>query len=213
MRRLLSRPARLTRAQIITGKTLVHLILSGLLAFQFFLGVTNQLGADPVEALINFTGLNAIHLLFITLLVSPAARHLPCGDIMRYRRLLGLYVFAYAVSHLLVYIFFELQRDWSLLASEIIERPYIIVGLCALMILTALTVTSFESLRKKMGRRWQSLHNLIYVCLVLVLLHFSWSQKTIIAEPLIYWAVAAILLLPRKDKIKTWFGFSKRKRR
>ncbi|WP_343210977.1 protein-methionine-sulfoxide reductase heme-binding subunit MsrQ [Alteromonas lipotrueiana] len=175
--------------------------------------MTNQLGADPVEALINFTGLNAIHLLFITLLVSPAARHLPCGDIMRYRRLLGLYVFAYAVSHLLVYIFFELQRDWSLLASEIIERPYIIVGLCALMILTALTVTSFESLRKKMGRRWQSLHNLIYVCLVLVLLHFSWSQKTIIAEPLIYWAVAAILLLPRKDKIKTWFGFSKRKRR
>lgn len=213
MRRLLSRPARLTRAQIITGKTLVHLILSGLLAFQFFLGVTNQLGADPVEALINFTGLNAIHLLFITLLVSPAARHLPCGDIMRYRRLLGLYVFVYALSHLLVYIFFELQRDWSLLASEIIERPYIIVGLCALMILTALTVTSFESLRKKMGRRWQSLHNLIYVCLVLVLLHFSWSQKTIIAEPLIYWAVAAILLLPRKDKIKTWFGFSKRKRR
>lgn len=213
MRRLLSRPARLTRAQIITGKTLVHLVLLGLLAFQFFLGVTNQLGADPVEALINFTGLNAIHLLFITLLVSPAARHLPCGDIMRYRRLLGLYVFAYALSHLLVYIFFELQRDWSLLASEIIERPYIIVGLCALMILIALTVTSFESLRKKMGRRWQSLHNLIYVCLVLVLLHFSWSQKTIIAEPLIYWAVAAILLLPRKDKIKTWFGFSKRKRR
>ncbi|QPG04446.1 sulfoxide reductase heme-binding subunit YedZ [Salinimonas marina] len=213
MRRLLARPARLTRAQILTGKTLVHLILAGLLTFQFFLGASNQLGADPVEALINFTGLNAVHLLFITLLVSPAARHLPCGDIMRYRRLLGIYTFVYALSHLLVYILFELQQDWSLLASEITERPYIIVGLCALLILTALTVTSFESLRKKMGRRWQSLHNLIYICMPLVLLHYSWSQKTIIAEPLVYWALAALVLLPRKDKIRSWFAFSKTRRR
>ena len=213
MRRLLARPARLTRAQIITGKTLVHLMVAGLLAFQFFLGVTNQLGADPVEALINFTGLNAVHLLFITLLVSPAARHLPCGDLMRYRRLLGIYTFVYALSHLLVYILFELQQDWSLLASEIIKRPYIIVGLCALLILTALTATSFDALRKTMGRRWQSLHNLIYVCLLLVLLHYSWSQKTVIAEPLVYWALAAVVLLPRKDKIGNWFTFNKTKTR
>ncbi|WP_137167194.1 protein-methionine-sulfoxide reductase heme-binding subunit MsrQ [Salinimonas lutimaris] len=202
MKRLLSRPARLTRPQILVGKSLVHLLLLGLLAFQFQLGLSDQLGADPVQALLNFTGLNAIHLLLITLLVSPAAKHLPCADLMKYRRLLGLYVFVYALAHLTTYILFELQLNWPLIGSEIIKRPYITVGFAALLILAALSVTSPNSIRRRMGRRWQKLHNLIYLCAGLALLHYSWSQKVLLAEPLIYWAIAIVILLLRKDKFR-----------
>lgn len=202
MKRLLSRPARLTRPQILVGKTLIHLILLGLLAFQFQLGLTDQLGADPVQALLNFTGLNAIHLLLITLLVSPAAKHLPCADLMKYRRLLGLYVFVYALAHLATYILFELQLNWPLIGSEIIKRPYITVGFAALLILAALSVTSPNAIRRRMGRRWQKLHNLIYLCVPLALLHYSWSQKVVLAEPLIYWAIAILILILRKDKFR-----------
>ena len=200
MKRLLSRPVRLTRPQMLVGKTLIHLLLSGLLAFQFQLGLSDQLGADPVQALLNFTGLNAIHLLLITLLVSPVARYLPCGDIMKYRRMLGLYVFVYALAHLATYILFELQLNWPLIGSEIIERPYITVGFAALLILTALSLSSPDTVRRRMGRRWQKLHNLIYLCVPLALLHYSWSQKVVLAEPLLYWAVAVLILALRKDK-------------
>lgn len=202
MKRLLSRPARLTRPQILVGKTLIHLLLLGLLAFQFQLGLTDQLGADPVQALLNFTGLNAIHLLLITLLVSPAAKHLPCADLLKYRRLLGLYVFVYAMAHLATYILFELQLNWPLIGSEIIKRPYITVGFAALLILAALSVTSLNNIRRRMGRRWQKLHNLIYLCVPLALLHYSWSQKVVLAEPLIYWAIAILILILRKDKFR-----------
>ena len=202
MKRLLSRPARLTRPQILVGKTLIHLILLGLLAFQFQQGLTDQLGADPVQALLNFTGLNAIHLLLITLLVSPAAKHLPCADLMKYRRLLGLYVFVYELAHLATYILFELQLNWPLIGSEIIKRPYITVGFAALLILAALSVTSPNAIRRRMGRRWQKLHNLIYLCVPLALLHYSWSQKVVLAEPLIYWAIAILILILRKDKFR-----------
>lgn len=202
MKRLLSRPARLARPQILVGKTLIHLLLLGLLAFQFQLGLTDQLGADPVQALLNFTGLNAIHLLLITLLVSPAAKHLPCADLLKYRRLLGLYVFVYAMAHLATYILFELQLNWPLIGSEIIKRPYITVGFAALLILAALSVTSLNNIRRRMGRRWQKLHNLIYLCVPLALLHYSWSQKVVLAEPLIYWAIAILILILRKDKFR-----------
>lgn len=202
MKRLLSRPARLARPQILVGKTLIHLLLLGMLAFQFQLGLTDQLGADPVQALLNFTGLNAIHLLLITLLVSPAAKHLPCADLLKYRRLLGLYVFVYAMAHLATYILFELQLNWPLVGSEIIKRPYITVGFAALLILAALSVTSLNNIRRRMGRRWQKLHNLIYLCVPLALLHYSWSQKVVLAEPLIYWAIAILILILRKDKFR-----------
>lgn len=202
MKRLLSRPARLTRPQILVGKTLIHLLLLGMLAFQFQLGLTDQLGADPVQALLNFTGLNAIHLLLITLLVSPAAKHLPCADLLKYRRLLGLYVFVYAMAHLATYILFELQLNWPLIGSEIIKRPYITVGFAALLILAALSVTSLNNIRRRMGRRWQKLHNLVYLCVPLALLHYSWSQKVVLAEPLIYWAIAILILILRKDKFR-----------
>jgi len=200
--KLLNKPLRLSAWQISLSKTLLHLLILGWVIFTFYLGVTDNLGADPVKALIHFTGIGALNLLLITLLISPAARYLPAPVLMRFRRMLGVYVFVYAVIHLLTYISFELQFDWSLVVGEIVKRPYITVGMVALLLLAALTITSPNKVRLRLGKRWQSLHNTIYLVVLLALLHFSWSRKTGLQEPLIYWAIALLILLPRLQYLK-----------
>lgn len=202
--KLLNKPLRLSALQITLIKLLLHGVILGWVITTFYQGVTDNLGADPVKALIHFTGIGALNLLLITLLISPAARYLPAPPLMRFRRMLGIYVFVYAVIHLFTYISFELQFDWSLVFSEIVKRPYITVGMVALLILTALTVTSPIKVRQRMGKRWQTLHNLIYLVVFLVLLHFSWSRKTALQEPLIYWVIALLILLPRVKQLKNW---------
>ncbi|WP_018981531.1 protein-methionine-sulfoxide reductase heme-binding subunit MsrQ [Salinimonas chungwhensis] len=206
--RLFKKPARLTKAQLLTGKSMVHILVLGALVWQFVMGFTDNLGADPVQALLNFTGLHAIHILLLTLCLSPLAQLTPCGDFIRYRRMLGVYTFIYALAHFATYILFELQLDWPLIGSELIERPYISVGFVALLLLLAMAVTSFDRLRKKMGRRWQSLHNTVYLAILLALLHYSWSQKTVLADPLLYWFAAFVILLPR---MKRWYQSLQRK--
>jgi len=200
--KLLNKPLRLSAWQISLSKTLLHLIILGWVIFTFYLGVTDNLGADPVKTLIHFTGIGALNLLLITLLISPAARYLPAPGLMRFRRMLGVYVFVYAVIHLLTYISFELQFDWSLVVGEIIKRPYITIGMVALLLLAALTITSPNKVRQRLGKRWQPLHNTIYLIVFLALLHFSWSRKTGLQEPLLYWVIALLILLPRLQYLK-----------
>ena len=200
--KLLNKPLRLSARQITLGKSLLHLLILGWVIFTFYLGVTDNLGADPVKALIHFTGIGALNLLLITLLISPAARYLPAPGLMRFRRMLGVYVFVYAVIHLLTYISFELQFDWSLVVGEIIKRPYITIGMVALLLLAALTITSPNKVRQRLGKRWQPLHNFIYLVVFLALLHFSWSRKTGLQEPLLYWVIALLILLPRLQYLK-----------
>ena len=97
---------------------------------------------------------------------------------------------------------FEIQLDMALVASEIVSRPYIIVGMAALLLLFALTATSFKRIQRNMGKKWQKLHNSIYLILPLALLHFSWSQKTFWQEPVWYWMIGLILMSPR---MKLWY--------
>jgi sulfoxide reductase heme-binding subunit YedZ len=105
----------------------------------------------------------------------------------------------------LSFLAFEVQFDLMLFFSEIIDRPYITVGMAALIILFALSVTSITSLRRKMGKKWQKLHNWVYGALLLIALHFFWSVKSDIVEPMIYAFMAIFLLILRRDKIKAWF--------
>src|SRR5690606_26292697 len=107
-------------------------------------------------------------------------------------------------SYFLVYVLFELQLNWALLLSEIVKRPYITVGFAALLILAALTLTSTQSTQRKLKAKWQKLHNWVYLALLLVALHFIWSVKSDLTEPLIYWAMALFLLAQRKDKLQQW---------
>ena len=199
---------RLSTTHIILLKTFIHLAALIPLVYTFYLATIDQLGGDPVEALLHFTGISAFNLLLLSLLVSPLAKRLKQGLLLRVRRLLGLYAFTYALAHLLTYILFELQLNWGLLFSEIIKRPYITVGFVAFLILTALTLTSTQAAQRKLKTNWQKLHNWVYLAVLLVALHFIWSVKSDITEPLIYWAMTLILLSLRKDKllltIKRW---------
>ncbi|MDC8831242.1 sulfite oxidase heme-binding subunit YedZ [Alteromonas gilva] len=204
--KLLRKPLRMSLFQVRLLKGVLHGVILAYLLLTFNAAINDNLGADPVKALLHFTGIGALNLLVITLIVSPAARYVPAPPLMRLRRMLGIYVFVYALAHLLTYIAFELQFDWSMVVGEIIKRPYITVGMVALLLLTALTVTSPNKVRAAMGKRWQSLHNSIYLVLLLALLHFTWSRKTGLQEPLIYWVIGLMLLFTRIKMFKSFFS-------
>jgi sulfoxide reductase heme-binding subunit YedZ len=107
--------------------------------------------------------------------------------------------------HLLNFLAFEVQFDLKLFFNEILDRPYITVGMAALIILLSLAITSITALRRRMGQKWQKLHNWVYIAALLIALHFFWSVKSDIVEPMIYFTIALFLLALRKDKIKRWF--------
>lgn len=199
---LLKKPLRVSSRARCAAKALIHCAATGFLITLFYLGVNDELGADPVDSLLHYTGIWTLISLFISLSLSPLARHLPSGDLMRFRRLTGIYAFVFALCHFLTYALFELQLNVSLLGEEIVKRPYITVGFAALLILLALTATSTSRIRRNMGKRWQQLHNGIYVALLLGLLHFTWSQKTFWQEPVFYWIVGLALLGLRADKFR-----------
>ncbi|MCU7553975.1 sulfoxide reductase heme-binding subunit YedZ [Alteromonas sp. ASW11-19] len=201
MNRLLSRPLRLPATPRRLTKAGIHLLATGYLVALFYWGATDNLGADPVKALLHSTGTWAINLLLISLSISPLAKWLPFPDLMRFRRLVGLYSFTYAMVHFFSFCAFELQFDWTLIASEIVERPYITVGFAALLILSLLAATSTTPIQRRMGPAWQRLHNWVYAAALLALLHYTWSLKTVWEEPVFYWLIAAGLLYLRRDKL------------
>jgi len=186
-------------------KLLIHLCCLIPLVYVYWQAFNDELGADPVEAVIHFTGIGALNIFLVSLVISPLAKKLKQGKLLHVRRLVGLYAFTYAVFHLLNFLFFEVQFDMSLFVSEIFERPYITVGMIAFIILTALAITSPNVIKKYIGRRWQTLHNFTYLAGAAMVIHFYWSVKSEIIEPLVYITLLAVLLTFRKDRFKRWF--------
>ena len=172
----------------------------------YYRGFTDRLGADPVQAILHFTGTGAFNLLLLSLLVSPVAKWLKQGQLINVRRVLGVYAFTYALCHFLSYLIFDLQLEWALAIAEIIKRPYITVGFIGLIILMVLTITSPQLVRKKMRNRWQQTHNWVYAAVLCVALHFLWSVKSGLAEPLIYLVITLILLSTRYKKLSKLFN-------
>jgi sulfoxide reductase heme-binding subunit YedZ len=187
-------------------KIIIHLLVVLPLINLYIAAFNDQLGADPVDAVIHFTGIGALNLLLITLTVSPIAKQFRLSYLLQTRRLLGLYAFSYAIFHLINFLAFEVQFDMALFFAEIFERPYITVGLVAFIFLVALGVTSINSVKRKMGKNWQKLHNFNYLIVLLVVTHFYWSVKSDITEPLIYWIITLLLLRFRFGKLKRWFA-------
>jgi len=185
-------------------KIFIHLILFGPLVWLYYRAITDTIGADPVEQVIHFTGIGALNLILITLCISPIAKRFKKPLIIKYRRVLGLWAFTYACMHLLNFIFFELQFNWSLFFSEIIKRPYIFVGMFAFIILSLLAVTSHHAIKRSMGAKWQQLHYWVYFAAVLAVIHFLWSMKSDIYEPLMYAVALSWLLYLRRFRIRSW---------
>jgi sulfoxide reductase heme-binding subunit YedZ len=192
---------RLTLKHILWFKVCIHLSALLPLLITYYQAFNDQLGADPVEALLHFTGISAFNLLLISLCISPMAKKLKQGLLLNTRRLLGVYAFVYALAHVSSYILFELQLDWRLVVSEVIKRPYITVGFSAFIILLLMSLTSTKAAQRKLRSNWQKLHNWVYLAAILVALHYIWSVKSDIAQPILYWAIVVFLLYFRRQKL------------
>ncbi|MCC2604227.1 protein-methionine-sulfoxide reductase heme-binding subunit MsrQ [Planctobacterium marinum] len=199
---------RVTPKSIVQLKIVIHVTNLAFILTWYYWAFTDALGADPVKALIHFTGMGAINLLLLTLLVSPIARFTRQPQWIKIRRLLGLYSFTWAVLHLSNYVVFDLQLAFDTLLEDIIKRPYITVGFSAFLILTSLAVTSPRAMQRTLGKRWQKLHNLIYPASLLVILHFIWSVKSFDPEPILY-ALLLLLMLSTRFKVVQQRLFSK----
>lgn len=159
----------------------------------FGLGGTS-LGANPVETVLLTTGKTGLNILFVTLAVTPIRVITGLNQLVRMRRMLGLFSFFYASLHFLTYAVLDLRLAWSTLFVDITERPYITVGMLALACMIPLAVTSTKGMQRRLGRRWVKLHRTTYAIAVLGLVHFFWQVKIDIREPLVYAAVLTLLL-------------------
>ncbi|MBM4233141.1 MAG: sulfoxide reductase heme-binding subunit YedZ [Gammaproteobacteria bacterium] len=158
-------------------------------------GVAGQsLGPNPIREMLHVTGKTALNLLMITLMASPLREITRQLRWQRPRRMLGLFAFAYALLHFLVYALLELDLDFRDLAREISRRPFIIVGTAALLAMVPLAATSTDRMMRRLGRRWSSLHKLMYPIALLGVWHYYWQVKAALTEPLLYAAALAILL-------------------
>ena len=166
-------------------------------AWLFYNALTNQLGANPAEALIRATGDWTLRFVCIVLAVTPLRSISNTPQLARFRRMLGLFLYFYVVIHLLSYSWFDMGFDVTDIVKDIIKRPFILVGFLAFLLLTPLAATSFNAAIKAMGaKRWQLLHKLVYVISGLGLLHFFWMRagKNDFAEVFVYAAIIALLL-------------------
>ena len=163
----------------------------------FYLALTDQLGANPQEALIRSVGDWALRFLCLVLAVTPLRVITQTPALARFRRMLGLFVYFYVVTHLLSYSWFDMGFDLPEIIKDIIKRPFILVGFSGFLLLTLLAATSFNAAIKAMGaKRWQLLHKLVYVIAGLAVLHFFWMRagKNDFAEVFVYAGVLALLL-------------------
>lgn len=154
----------------------------------------SSLGANPVEELLNRGGIWGLNLLVLTLCVTPLRQLTGWHAIGRVRRMLGLFAFFYLSLHLTVYLTLDRALEFDTIVEDVLKRPYITIGFTGLMLLVPLAITSFDALRRRMGRAWPRLHSLVYVVVLLGLWHYFWQVKKDIANPLMYATVVALLL-------------------
>jgi len=163
----------------------------------FYLGLMDQLGADPQKTLERTLGLWALRFLILCLAITPL-RRLGGPNLVRWRRAIGLLAFYYAAMHLTVYMVLDQGLDLAAIWADIVKRPYITVGMLAFAILVPLAVTSNAPMIRRLGGgAWQRLHRFVYAATAAAALHFIMLVKSWPAEPLIYGALVAALLLFR----------------
>lgn len=162
----------------------------------FVLGVTGGLGANPVEFVTRSTGTWTLVMLCVVLAVTPLRRLSGWGRLMRLRRMLGLFVFFYALLHVTTWVWLDRWFDVAGMLADVVKRPFITAGFTAFVLLVPLALTSSDAMIRRLGRRWTRLHRAVYLVAVLSILHFWWAKagKNLWEQPLVYGSAVALLL-------------------
>ena len=191
-----------TRAKWIAAKTALWIAcLAPLwrLAWGALHPASNILGVNPVQHLLWALGWWALFLLTATLALTPLRRLTGQTWLQRFQRPLGLFTFAYAALHFLAYALLDQAGAWGQIPGDLVKRPFIVVGMLALLILLVLTLTSTRRSQMRLKRNWKRLHRLVYLAALLAVLHFAWKEKVGWKAPrvAVFAAVVAALLLAR----------------
>ena len=177
-----------------------------ILIFQFF---TDNLTANPIQALEQRTGRHALTLLVLSLACTPLNTLFKWSELLKRRRALGLYSFMYATLHVLIYLDLDYGLAWSFILRDVIEKPRLIVGAIAFLMLIPLAWTSFDIWKKRLGKNWKRLHKTVYILAPFVILHYAWSKKGDlfalqgeIVRPLIYGLILVLFLFLRIPRVR-----------
>lgn len=179
------------------AKPLVFILALVPLAGLIFIVLTGRTSANPAEDILLTTGIWALRFLLATLAITPLRRLTGWNVLIQYRRMLGLFAFFYATVHLTSYIVFDRFFAFGEILADIAKRPFITAGMAAFVLMLPLAVTSTKGWIRRLGKRWQLLHRLVYLCGVAACLHFIWKVKVVIGEPVYYAAVLVVLLAVR----------------
>jgi sulfoxide reductase heme-binding subunit YedZ len=183
--------------QIKRIKAVVFLLALLPLARLVVLGFMDDLGANPVEFVIRSNGTWALTFLMITLAITPLRKITGMNWLIALRRMLGLYVFFYAVLHFLSYVWLDQWFDWASITKDIAKHRYVLVGFSAFLCLIPLAVTSTNVMMRRLGQNWQKLHRLVYFIAILGVTHYWWLVKKDLTQPIVYAMVLALLLAYR----------------
>jgi len=166
------------------------------------------LGANPIEELLHALGRWGLKFLLLTLAVTPLRRWTGWNWLIRFRRMLGLFAFFYVVLHFSVYAVLDQGLDLDAIIEDVLKRPYITLGMAGLLMLIPLAATSTKGMMRRLGRRWQKLHRLVYVIAIVAVWHFYWQVKLDTLEPTLYALVLAGLL-----GVRVYFEWVSQRRR
>jgi len=199
--------ARFTPLQI-----LVHLYAWSAIAHLMFDFALGNLSPNPIQDLEQRTGRHAITLLVLSLLCTPLDSLLGWKEPLERRRALGLYAFLYAALHMLIYLDLDYALAWSRLLQNVIEKPFVLVGAVAFLLLVPLAVTSFDVWKRRLRKNWKRLHRLVYLIAPLAVLHYGLSKKGDflqlqgdVTRPLVYGLLVLILLIVRVPVVRRMF--------
>jgi len=159
--------------------------------------LTGRLSANPIEDITLTTGIWGLRFLVITLAITPLRRITGWNRAIQYRRMLGLFAFFYATLHLATWIVLDLFFAWDLIVADLAKRPFITAGLVAFVTMVPLALTSTRGWIRRLGRRWQLLHRLVYVSAIAAAVHYLWKVKVMTGSPVYYAAIIAALLVFR----------------
>ena len=159
-----------------------------------FRGLTGRLSANPIEDITLTTGIWALRWLLVSLAITPVRRVTGWQQIIQFRRMFGLFAFFYATLHVLTYLVLDQGLAFEFILPDIVKRPYITAGMIAFTLMVPLAVTSTKGWIRRLGRKWQLLHRLVYVSAVAACLHFLWKVKVPIGEPVYYAVILGSLL-------------------